>query len=128
MPAQRPKEKWPKDPFRFPTRKTTTTGRVVYNRPVHLFNYRDGLRIIRKLDPIDNFKDAAAAAVGVYILVDRLRDAIAANLYAIRLGDQAGNMVRQAVANLLVAIANSLPSDAPAREAIMKVVEILYSL
>jgi hypothetical protein len=46
----------------------TQTGRVVYNRAVHLFNYGDVLRIVRKVDPRSHIGTADSTTEGLAIL------------------------------------------------------------
>lgn len=85
-------------------------------------------RIVRSLRPIEKIGDGVRTIEAVYLLVDRLRDAIAANLYAIQIGDRVASLLRQIAATILLEIDRSIDPQSPAHEAILKVVDILYAL
>lgn len=85
-------------------------------------------RIVRSLRPIEKIGDGVRTIEAVYLLVDRLRDAIEANLYAIQIGDRVASLLRQIAATILLEIDRSIDPQSPAHEAILKVVDILYAL
>lgn len=85
-------------------------------------------RIVRSLRPIEKIGDGVRTIEAVYLLVNRLRDAISANLYAIQIGDRVASLLRQIAATILLEIDRSIDPQSPAHEAILKVVDILYAL
>lgn len=90
--------------------RTTTTGRIVYNRVFHAFRVTDAIRIVTKLPPPETIQGFIDWVRLVSLTYRTFLLALLPNLYAISAGTIL-TLVKQIAPPLLRAYADSLAAE-----------------